>query len=64
MILTPHVVDSRDETDLLTEEFQHKILGALKEKDIRSLYGIEDEPQDKPEHLEQKETEASDKESE
>jgi general secretion pathway protein D len=44
MILTPHVVDTRDETDLLTREFEHKILGALNEKDIRSIYNLSDEP--------------------
>jgi general secretion pathway protein D len=44
MILTPHVVDTRDETDMLTREFEHKILGAMKEKDIRSMYNLEDEP--------------------
>lgn len=53
MILTPHVVDSRNETDLLTEEFQHKILGAMQEKDIRTLYNIKDAP------AEEKETEES-----
>ncbi|MDF7800335.1 secretin N-terminal domain-containing protein [Pontiellaceae bacterium B1224] len=46
MIMTPHVVDTREETDLLTEEFRHKILGAMDEKDIRSLYDLQDdEPQ-------------------
>lgn len=45
MILTPHVVDSRDETDLLTREFQHKILGAMRRADIRELYNLaENEP--------------------
>ena len=44
MILTPHVVDTRDETDLLSREFQYKILGAMREKNIRSLYNLSDEP--------------------
>ncbi len=42
MILTPRVVDTRDETDLLTREFKNKILGAMDEKDIRSLYNLND----------------------
>ena len=42
MILTPHVVDTRDETDLLTRDFRQKILGAMSEKDIRSLYDLSD----------------------
>lgn len=46
MILTPHVVDTRSETDLLTEAFEHKILGALREKDIRSIYNLNDEPKE------------------
>ncbi|QBG48584.1 hypothetical protein EGM51_14665 [Verrucomicrobia bacterium S94] len=44
MILTPRVVDTREETDLLTEEFKHKILGAMDEKDIRTLYNLSDDP--------------------
>ena len=40
MILTPHVVDTRDETDLLTRDFRDKILGAMSEKDVRSLYPL------------------------
>ncbi len=44
MILTPHVVDTREETDLLTQEFEYKILGAMREKDIRSLYNLHDDP--------------------
>jgi general secretion pathway protein D len=46
MILTPHVVDSRDETDLLTDDFRRKILGSMRmpAKDIRSLYGLEEAP--------------------
>lgn len=42
MILTPHVVDTRDETDLLTRDFREKIIGAMSEKDIRSLYNLDD----------------------
>jgi len=42
MILTPHVVDTRDETDLLTRDFRRKILGSMSEKDVRSLYDLED----------------------
>ncbi len=42
MILTPHVVDSRDETDLLTRDFRRKILGSMSEKDVRDLYDLED----------------------
>jgi len=44
MILTPRVVDTREETDLLTQEFEYKILGAMREKDIRSLYNLHDDP--------------------
>ena len=43
MILTPRVVDTRDETDLLTSDFRSKILGAMSEKNIRQLYNL-DEP--------------------
>ncbi|MDZ8118568.1 secretin N-terminal domain-containing protein [Pontiella agarivorans] len=47
MIMTPRVVDTREETDLLTQEFRHKILGAMDEKDIRSLYNLDDDaPED------------------
>jgi general secretion pathway protein D len=42
MILTPHVVDTREETDLLTSDFRSKILGAMSEKDIRTLYNLEE----------------------
>jgi len=44
MILTPHVVDTRDETDLLTKEFRTKIMGAMamSAKDTRKLYNLED----------------------
>jgi general secretion pathway protein D len=44
MILTPHVVNSRDETDLLTRDFRRKILGSMSEKDVRELYDLEDGP--------------------
>jgi len=44
MILTPHVVDTRNETDILTRNFRHKILGSMSEKDIRDLYDLEDGP--------------------
>jgi len=44
MILTPHVVDTRDETDLLTKEFRSKIMGAMamSAKDTRKLYNLEE----------------------
>jgi len=44
MILTPHVVDTRDETDLLTSDFRSKIMGAMSmsAKDARKLYNLED----------------------
>ena len=44
MILTPHVVDTRDETDLLTSEFRSKIMGAMSAsaKDARKLYNLEE----------------------
>jgi general secretion pathway protein D len=42
MILTPRVVDTRDETDLLTKDFREKILGAMAQKDIRKLYNLEE----------------------
>ncbi len=42
MILTPHVVDSRSETDLLTRDFRRKIIGSMNEKNIRDLYDLED----------------------
>lgn len=48
MILTPHVVDTRDETDQLTREFQYKILGAMQEKNIRNLYNLQDDPPEEP----------------
>ncbi len=41
MILTPRVVDTRDETDLLTSDFRSKILGAMSQKDIRKIYNLE-----------------------
>jgi general secretion pathway protein D len=42
MILTPRVVDTRDETDLLTKDFREKILGSMAQKDIRKLYNLEE----------------------
>jgi general secretion pathway protein D len=42
MILTPRVVDSREDTDSLTREFREKILGAMSEKNIRQLYNLEE----------------------
>jgi general secretion pathway protein D len=42
MILTPHVVDTREETDLLTSDFRAKIMGAMSEKNIRKLYNLEE----------------------
>ncbi len=42
MILTPHVVDTREETDLLTRDFRSKILGAMSSKNIRKVYGVEE----------------------
>jgi len=44
MILTPHVVDTRNETDILTRDFRHKIIGSMSEKDVRDLYDLEDGP--------------------
>ncbi len=45
MILTPHVVDTRDETDLLTRDIRRKVLGGLNKnsKDIRTLYNLQEE---------------------
>jgi general secretion pathway protein D len=48
MILTPHVVDTRDETDLLTREFREKIIGSMSEKDVRTLYGLNLKDAEKP----------------
>lgn len=51
MVLTPHVVDSRDETDLLTQQFRSKLMGGLNKssKDIRTMYGLqEDEKTEEP----------------
>jgi general secretion pathway protein D len=47
MILTPYVVDSRDETDLLTRDIRRKVLGGLNKSsaDIRTLYQLDEEPQ-------------------
>lgn len=41
MILTPHVVDTREETDQLTKEFRTKIMSAMSAEDVRKLYGLE-----------------------
>ncbi|MDF7823057.1 hypothetical protein P4B35_03460 [Pontiellaceae bacterium B12227] len=51
MIMTPHVVDTRDETDLLTRDLRRKVLGGLnKSKDeIRMLYQLQEE---RPEEIE------------
>ncbi|VGO16975.1 Type II secretion system protein D [Pontiella desulfatans] len=45
MIMTPYVVDSRDETDLLTRDFRRKVLGGLNKTsaDIRTLYDLQEE---------------------
>jgi general secretion pathway protein D len=48
MILTPHVVETREETDSLSREFQQKILGAMDEKDIRTIFNLKDEPLEEP----------------
>jgi general secretion pathway protein D len=47
MIMTPYVVDSRDETDLLTRDFRRKILGGLNKSsdEIRMLYDLQEEVQ-------------------
>lgn len=42
MILTPHVVDTREETDQLTKEFRTKILGAMSTKDVHRLYSVDE----------------------
>ena len=42
MILTPHVVDTREETDALTKEFRTKIIGAMSKDNIRKLYNLEE----------------------
>ena len=42
MILTPHVVNTRDETDALTKEFRTKIMGAMAVKDVHKLFNLED----------------------
>jgi general secretion pathway protein D len=42
MILTPRVIDTRDETDLLTRDFRSKILGAMAVEDVRKLYDLEE----------------------
>ena len=46
MVMTPHVVNTRDETDLLTSELRRKVLGGLKKSsgEIRSLYQLQEEP--------------------
>lgn len=51
MIMTPHVVDTRDETDLLTRDFRRKVLGGLNKssEDIRTLYNLHEEPPEQPE---------------
>lgn len=41
MILTPHVVEGREETDLLTDHFRSKILGAMSVDNVRELYDLE-----------------------
>jgi general secretion pathway protein D len=45
MVLTPHVVDTRDETDLLTHDFRRKVLGGLNKSrdDIRLIYNLQEE---------------------
>ncbi|VGO22174.1 type II secretion system secretin GspD [Pontiella sulfatireligans] len=45
MVLTPHVVDSRDETDLLTRDFRRKLMGALSQssEEIRKTYNLQEE---------------------
>jgi len=45
MVMTPHVVDTRDETDLLTRDFRRKLLGSLNKssEDIRSVYHLQEE---------------------
>lgn len=40
MILTPYVIDSREDSDRLSREFREKILGAMSKKDVRSLYSL------------------------
>ncbi len=42
MILTPRVVDNREETDQITKEFRTKILGAMSAQDVRKLYNLEE----------------------
>ena len=44
MILTPYVVDTREETDSLTDTFRTKILTAMGSEDIRKLYNLDVTP--------------------
>lgn len=50
MVMTPHVVDTRDETDLLTRDFRRKVLGGLNKSsdDIRTIYQLMEESEDEP----------------
>ncbi|MFA5689178.1 MAG: secretin N-terminal domain-containing protein [Kiritimatiellales bacterium] len=41
MILTPYVVDSRAETDFLTDSFRAKIIGGNSGDELRRLYNLE-----------------------
>ncbi len=48
MVMTPHVVDTRDETDLLTRDFRRKVLGGLNKSsdDIRAIYQLMEEDEE------------------
>lgn len=45
MILTPHVVETREETDLMSAEYRRKVFGSLDVDDVRALYDLNDDEQ-------------------
>jgi general secretion pathway protein D len=42
MILTPHVVETREETDLMSAAYRRKVFGSLEVEDVRALYDLND----------------------
>jgi general secretion pathway protein D len=49
IIITPHVVNTREETDLMTAAYRRKVFGSLDVADVRKLYDLDDDDEDEAE---------------
>ncbi len=49
IIITPHVVENRAESDLMTDSYRRKVFGSLDVADVRKLYKLDDDEDGKVE---------------